>query len=642
VTALAGYFSWSGRPDAARLCQRMLATQHIYGGRGGAIWRDGAAALGRDAHPASSRSPSMPLVGGEGRFVLAADVRLDNREDLAAALGITPPDDDEALLLAALLRWGDAAVERLIGEFAFAWWDVAERRLLLARDYLGQRPLHLVRHQDFVAFASMPKGLHALPGVARRPDVAAVADYLAFIPDCGPESFFAGIEKAPAGTLIHVDGAGSTCAAYWAPSRQSSAAKTETEAHEAVRHELDRATAARLRGRTRVAAQLSGGLDSSTVAATAARLLLPADGRVAAFTGVPDESVPDEGGGRILNESRLAALTAALHPNMDHETISAGAVMAVDTFDRTMRLYDRPAQNHINEPWIGAINDAAAARGLSLLLHGSMGNLSFSHSGMELLGDLFGRGRWLALAHHLRALRRQGGGWPSMVLETVGPFLPMPLWRAMARRRQGQLDLVRGSFLRPEFAATVSLAERMAERLPDPDARPVRDAFPVRVWALRRVDVGGFTKGILGGWGLQLADPTADRRLVELTLALPARFYMRPGEPRALARRAFADRLPAAVLQERRKGLQAADWGQALLAGRDRVVAEAEAIAACPAAEDVIDTQALLRSVHALPRAADGGQAPMLGFELHGLRALAAGHFIRRASEPGDQAAARR
>jgi asparagine synthase (glutamine-hydrolysing) len=640
VTALAGYISWSGRPDAATLCEQTLAAQHLYGGRGAAIWRGGAAALGRDTHPASSRAPSMPLVGGEGRFVLTADVRLDNRDDLAAALGITPPDDDEALLLAALLRWGDAAAERLIGEFAFAWWDKAERRLLLARDYLGQRPLHLVRDRDFVAFASMPKGLHALPGIARGPDRAAVADYLAFIPDCGSESFFTGVEKAPAGSLLHLDGAGSTCAAYWTPSRQSSAARTEAQAHEAVRHALDRATAAPLRGQNRVAAQLSGGLDSSSVAATAAQLLLTSGGRVAAFTAIPGESVPEEGGGRILNESRLATLTVALHPNIDHEMVSAGAVMAVDTFDRTVRLYDRPAQNHINEPWIGAINDAAAARGLSLLLHGSMGNLSFSHSGMELLGDLFARGRWLTLAHHLRALRRQGGGWPSMMLETVGSFVPMPLWRAIARRRQGPLDLVRGTFLRPEFASSVSLAERMAERLPDPYARPPRDAFPNRTWALRRVDVGGFTKGVLGGWGLQLADPTADRRLIELTLALPARFFMRPGEPRALARRAFADRLPAPVLQERRKGLQAADWRQALLAGRERVVAEAEAIAACPAAEDVIDTQALLAAVQALPRAADENLAPMFGFELHGLRALAAGHFIRRASEPGDQAAA--
>ena len=134
----------------------------------------------------------QPLHGADDRLVLVADVRLDNRDELAPALGIAASRArqlcDAALLLACLERWSEAALDRLVGDFAFALWDGRTKKLMLARDFLGQRPLYYHQGKDFFAFASMARGLHALPSILRQPDEQALAEFVTLIPQHGPRS----------------------------------------------------------------------------------------------------------------------------------------------------------------------------------------------------------------------------------------------------------------------------------------------------------------------------------------------------------------------------------------------------------------------------------------------------------------------
>ncbi len=91
---------------------------------------------------------------------------------------------------------------------------------------------------------------------------------------------------------------------------------------------------------------------------------------------------------------------------------------------------------------------------------------------------------------------------------------------------------------------------------------------------LRRVDLGNYHAGILGGWGVDQRDPTADRRLVEFCLNVPPEQNLVNGETKALARRAFAGRLPQDVIASRGKGYQAVDWHEGLTAARDSLRAK--------------------------------------------------------------------
>jgi len=218
VTALAGYWSF-GAADPAPHCARMLKGQEVYAAARPLSWSGGPLAMGRRLWSLlpEDRFDRGPVVSEAG--VLVADLRLDNREELAEAIGIAPADvrtlSDAALLMKAIERWDEAAVDRLAGEFAFAWWNPHQQVLLLARDFMGNRPLHYHRGDGFFAFASMAKGLHALPAVPYGPDRGSVAAFLALVPETGSETYFEGIEKVVAGEIAAVTSEGVRPRRYW-------------------------------------------------------------------------------------------------------------------------------------------------------------------------------------------------------------------------------------------------------------------------------------------------------------------------------------------------------------------------------------------------------------------------------------------
>src|SRR5262245_5725033 len=245
MTALAGLWRFDGRPDAAEGCERMLAAQSLYGPHHKAQWSDKMVAFGRRLFRVLPEDAfdRQPLIGGGGRYVLVADVRLDNREQLTEALGIPAPQArtlcDAAILLAAVERWDESCLERLVGDYAFAAWDATRRRLLLARDPLGWRPLHYHRGNQFFAFSSMPKGLHALPEVPYGPDEDRIAEFVALIPETGTQSYFLGIERVEPGHVTTVTKDQLVTRRHWQPNRRQIALGRPEEYSEALRELLD-------------------------------------------------------------------------------------------------------------------------------------------------------------------------------------------------------------------------------------------------------------------------------------------------------------------------------------------------------------------------------------------------------------------
>jgi asparagine synthase (glutamine-hydrolysing) len=639
MTAIAGYWNFEDRPDAAAWCERMLKSQQIYGPGPPAIASDGPIAIGQRmfAIGREDRSRQPVATGAGGATMVVADARLDNRGELCEALAIPAAEarhlSDAAVLLRALERWDDSAVERLQGDFAFAYWDSRRRRLLLARDFLGHQPLHYARRDGFFAFASMPKGLHALPEIPPAPDRETVAGFLALIPEDGSETFFRGIQKVRSGEIVAVTRDGVSATRWWQPSLEPLRLKSHDDYAEALREHFDRAVAVRLRGAdSAVAAHLSGGLDSSTVAATAARLMAPSGGRVTAFTSVPREGYD---AGKVttafIDEGPHAAEVAALYPNMEHVLVRNGG-SPLARLDRLSFIYDRPVLNLCNGVWMHRIMDLARDRGHRVLLTGARGNMSFSYDGMPLLTQLLLSGRLLKLARESWSLIRDGTRVGTVGAQALGPFVPVPIWQAIARLRGKGRKLTDYTTISPEAVQAFRIAERGAERGLDTSYRPRRDPLETRLWALRRVDTGNYNKGALGGWGIDVRDPTADRRLVEFCLTVPTDQYLRGGIRRALARTAFADRLPAKIVNERLKGYQAADWHEGLVAARDELGEELSRIEACGEAESVVDHAAMRGLAETMPD--EGWDKPGLAqrYRLALLRGVSAGHFIRKAA----------
>jgi asparagine synthase (glutamine-hydrolysing) len=396
---------------------------------------------------------------------------------------------------------------------------------------------------------------------------------------------------------------------------------------------LDRSVAVRLRGtESAVAAHLSGGLDSSAVAATAARLMAPSGGRVSAFTSVPREGYDhSEVINAFADEGPHAAEVAAMYPNMDHMLVRNGGSPIAD-LDRMFFVYERPSLNLCNGVWIHKIMEMARQRGHRVLLSGARGNMSFSYDGMPLLTQLLSSGRLFGLARESWALVRNGTRVGTVAAQTLGPFLPVPLWQAISRLRGKGRKLSDYTAISAEAARAFRVAERGAERGVDPSYRPRRDALEARLWALRRVDTGNYNKGYLAGSGIDVRDPTADRRLIEFCLTVPTDQYLRHGIRRALARTAFADRLPARIVNERLKGYQAADWHEGLVGARDELGQELGRIEACGEAGATVDHAALRGLADALPEGGWHQRATTQRYRLALLRGVSAGHFIRKAA----------
>ncbi len=621
---------------------RMLAAQAMYARDGTASWNGGAIALGRGLFRTVPEDihDSQPIESANRHEVLVADLRLDNRDELALALGLPPHRAqsmaDADILMAAWTRWGEDCLGRLVGDYAFALWDGARRRLVLARDPLGMRPLHYHRGASFFAFASMPKGLHALPDIPYAPDEERAAEFLALLPEYGSRTFFAGVEKVEAGHVVEVTANGLQARRHWIPQRQTLRLKSSGEYAEALRHHLDTAVRARLRGATeRVAAHLSAGFDSSIVATSAARTLKPMGGKVVAFTAVPrpgyDGPVPR---GRIGDEGPMAAKTAAAYDNIEHVPIAASGVSPLDNLERNFRLYDRPVLNLCNATWSDAIFDAARGRGLSVLLTGQFGNMTISCDGLTLLPSLIQRGRlpgWLREAGGLS--RHKYLRLRAVLAHSFGPFLPSFLWqRVVALAGKNIRDVSGYSAINPERLRLLDMPARAKAQNLDLTYQPRKDGFEERLWVLRRIDLANYNKGALSGWGIDVRDPTGDRRLVEFSLGVPDDQFLRNGVPKALTRSAFADRLPPELLTLRGKGYQGADWHENLSSARDAVMEELGRLDNCGPAAAAIDLSRLRALMRDWPQAGWHTEATISEYRLALLRAVSTGHFLRRAS----------
>jgi asparagine synthase (glutamine-hydrolysing) len=642
VTAIAGLWRFDGKPDAGSGCDQMLSAQQLYGPDDCHAWADGSIALGCRLYRLlpEDKFDRQPVFGCDGRFALVADVRLDNRADLISELRL-PFDvarrlSDSAVLLESLARWGEGCLDRLVGEFGCALWDKAGQKLTLARDFLGRRPLHYHCGKDFFAFATMPKGLHALPEIPNAPDEQAVAEMTALLPGAEAASLFKGIERVDPGCVVTVTRDGIRTRRWWEPRRHSGNRLRSQDYAEGLRHHLDEAVRAQVRSTNKlVGSHLSSGWDSAAVTATAAGLLAPSGGRVVAFTSVPRQGYDGRSPRRRLgDEGPLAAATAATYPNIDHVLVRSMHSSSLDELDRDFFFLESPLLDPCYGVWSRAICRAAGERDINVVLIGQLGNFTVSYSGFEALADLLCAGRVLEFGRHVGRLLANGH-WRGVAAHALGPFMPGELWQWAHERFKGnRWNILDYTGLRAERLAALDYLRLARERSLDPAFRPWSDSYAMRLWALRRVDFSCYYKGLLAEEGVDHRDPTADKRLVEFCLALPTEEWLADGIPRGLARRALADRLPAAVLANPYKGYQAVDWHEGLTTARQSgaLMAELERIEACKPAAGLLDIPRLKRLVEYWPNG--GWQKPevMLRYRTALLRSISVGHFLRKAT----------
>lgn len=283
-------------------------------------------------------SGAQPQTTEDGRHVLILNGEIYNYLELRAQLeqeGVSfRTRSDTEVLLKLLAREGEAALKRLVGMFAFAFFDRKERTLLMARDHLGIKPLYFCETERAeLIFASEIKALFAHPAAPRRRSERGLFQYLTFQFCLGDQTLFEGIRKLPPGCLLRWQpGRGATIHRYWDMNFHVDEEHTESYFFDRLHFLLHDSVRLQMRSDVPIGAHLSGGLDSSVVSALARKIT---ERPFKVFHGRFDA-------GPQYDESRHARRVAA-HIGAEYHEVTPTAADFVTTMPMLIRAMDEPA-----------------------------------------------------------------------------------------------------------------------------------------------------------------------------------------------------------------------------------------------------------------------------------------------------------
>jgi asparagine synthase (glutamine-hydrolysing) len=579
----------------------MLDTLTHRGRDGCGLWRQGSLALGHQMlwTTPESLDERLPYVDEESGLVITADARVDNRDELAALLGISRRAaelPDSHLILHAYERWGANCLERVIGDFAFAIWDPRAQRLFCARDRLGAKHFYYYdRPGSVLAFASEIKALLALPFVPRELDEFAVAYHLLPIYHDKAATFYRDVLRLPASECMTVSRERLVFSPSWEPDLgRELKLRSDGEYAEAFRERFAEAVRCRLRSHRPVGSMLSGGLDSSAITGVAGRILTGSGrGPLKTFSAVwPDIARTH----RPIDERRFMDAVIA-HGDYEPHDVRLDRVSPLSEWE-TIYWHQDHTLSAPNMYMDWAIFKAAHDSGVGVLLGGTDGDtvVSYGYQDFEILAR---RGRWLKLLREAWSLSRTMPGpahslgrlvWEHGFREAI----PESIWRVWRRVRGRPADPLLESPLpayakrrplSPEFVARIGLEERVASLS--------RDAFPPgispREMHWRDISSGSWSyilesfEKAAAAHEVEVRYPFFDRRLIEFCLALPPGQRVNAGYTRSILRRAMHGIVPPEVQWRVDKGSLAAgvclnllEYERATL--EDAVSSESEAI----------------------------------------------------------------
>ncbi|MGH9162655.1 MAG: asparagine synthetase B family protein, partial [Vicinamibacteraceae bacterium] len=557
MSAQAGVFYTDRRPIPLEVVERIDTALADFGPDGsGSRLEPGLLMLSRALHitPEDERE-EQPLASPAGRL-LTWDGRLDNRDDLLLQfhrdLGIDATDG--ALALASFERWGVDGFARLIGDWSLALWDAPERRLVLASDYMGVRPLYYRRTADHVAWSSSLGELVLREGVKDDLDDVFVVGFLVgFVP--ADRTPYLPVRSVTPAHALSFSAAGATRHRFYDYPVNTIRYRHQWECEEHLREVFSQAVGARLRSTRPVWAELSGGLDSSSVVCMA-DLLGRSRASAKTATAIPpvlhtlsfiSNGSPEVDERRFIAEVERQCLCESHRLNADEHA----------------SLHDERRQwvtpRHPSEVWLAGLLHVVSQGGRALLT-GQGGDLvmanqvDWSHALVELLRD-----------RQFIAFLTEAHAW---ALAAKKPIFHI-LWRLLIADSLGSVPrgrFVRNSSIDPRvipgqnsLASLVASGEAL-HRVLQSDAnerRAIDDVPPLQrqtIAALHRFAVARVMQTPSDLPGLVLTHPFLDRRLVHSALAMPQRVLNRPAQTRALMRRAFTDLLPPVVLHRFSKG----------------------------------------------------------------------------------------
>ena len=527
MCAIAGV---AGGADARVKVARMLAAQAHRGPDGAGVFAPNSeTALGHARLAVLDLSPAgaQPMTSRDGRWTIVCNGEIFNYRELRAELetnsgsGVWRSSSDTEVLLEACATWGfERALDRATGMFAFALWDAREREMILARDRIGEKPLVYSEHRGTLVFASELKALRDVYGGSV--DEAGLDVYLAlgYVP--APLTIFRGIRKLPGGHRLRWKNGRCSVERWWFPERSRPVlACTPPARLEEASSLIADAVRIRLRSDVPLALALSGGVDSTVIAAEVARQQV----RVDAFTVISDGDETD------LQYAKAAAQRYGLRHDVLHAPAASAARRVVDAAER----FDEP---FADSSALGALELSRSLAGrYKVVLNGDGGDEAFGgyrhYSGIEIKQAIKAAAAAVGLV--------DGSSATSVYVESKVTF------RETERRRLlgAQTGALAGLLTSDQFLR----------------AFPGRSALKRALWTDRHLSLAnGLTHKMdiaMGAYGLEGRSPLLDHRILEWAQQLPAKDLVCGAKKKVLLREIYREDLPPEISARAKHGFGA-------------------------------------------------------------------------------------
>jgi asparagine synthase (glutamine-hydrolysing) len=454
---------------------------------------------------------------------------------------------DTEVVLKAYGRWGADAVERFVGMFAFAIWDAACGRLVMARDRLGVKPVYFVIKDGALLFASELRALLASEWIDRRLEPAGLGGYLALGAVPEPSTMVAGVRALGPGTVVTWDGHALREREYWslrACFEQAAPAPPQAPT-ECVTELLSEAVRARLISDAPVGVFLSGGLDSASV--TALAKTHEENIRTVSLTFAE----------KAFSERRFIQLLVD-RAGTDHTEVCLSEHDLLECVPSALGAMDQPTFDGINTY---LVSGAARQAGVKVALSGVGGDELFGgYPSFKRVPALMAARRWTPAL-----LRRPIAKTLHHALPDTDGNRKLIRWIAAARDLDGRPQLLLRELFSPAERSALLGSPKPLGGLTDVDLAG-HDAFNLVSYA----ELAHYMRNVLlrdtdfmsMAHSLEVREPLLDHRLVEFVAQLPGSVKRNGHGPKALLQAAVADRVPAEIIRRPKMGftLPFAHW----------------------------------------------------------------------------------
>lgn len=567
MSGIAGIVHFDGRPVEPGQVQAMTSAMDFRGPDGINHWISGSVALGQCMLRTTPESLEevQPLANEDFSLVLVMDGRIDNREELRRNLisrgAQLRSRSDAELVLRAYETWRERCVERLEGDFAFAIVAPHKRKIFIARDHVGVKPIYVWTSDNSLSFASDPHALLKLRGSPRTFNEKIVAQHLQMTFDDLEETLITNVRRLPPASWMQQCPQRSETRRYWHADRGRIHYRRRQEYVEHFSDVFHAAVKCRIRSPHGIGYYLSGGLDSSTVLSVGATLGA-ASSRAKSYSLVfPGEDCDESDYIRSMNEATGAE--GCLLPGLP-----VPAEYYFSSMSRLKDICDSP-----NGAMLNALRSAAQHGGIRVLLTGYGGDEWFGKS-PYYYSDLLRTLNFSALGNEVAFSRRNGASTAdianALVFRGLAPLTPHHLKRGIrairARLQSGKSDTGYTSIVHHELAYRHPVLQRTESSLRYGNHQTLSylDSILNSGLNIRGLEIENRTAAI---FGVEERSPFYDKRVIEFAFGIPEDQRSR-GPGKSLIREAMIGKLPDLVRERRDKAEFSAILAKTLLMPR--------------------------------------------------------------------------